>query len=126
MSEELKPCLKINDIEHESNCAITDFTYRDMASTRDCTCGAAINWYEIIIQAIFDPENQPSQFGTCLISSDHVLIKKSDLDHVRETLILLNSMAFSSELHSLNSTQRASAALDLIDEALSKLPKGSE
>lgn len=64
----MKPTIETLKLDHDSRCGVYDNP--DFSSHKDCTCGAAVYWYETILQAIFDPENQPSQFGTELIKED--------------------------------------------------------
>ncbi len=61
-----RPQLDIWSLRHKASCGVHYVTFRQYATSRDCTCGAVIDWYEMILQAVFDAENQPSQFGTTL------------------------------------------------------------
>lgn len=61
-----RPEINVNRLDHKSDCGVHDLTYDEDATESDCTCGAVIRWYEAVLQAIFDPENQPSQFGTSI------------------------------------------------------------
>lgn len=60
----MRPIIDVAALKHETDCGVNDLTFRSMATLTDCNCGAVVDWYEMILQAIFDPENQPSQFGT--------------------------------------------------------------
>lgn len=63
-----RPRINVQELQHEADCGVNDLTFRDMASASDCTCGACVRWYEAVLQAVFDPENQPSQFGTQILA----------------------------------------------------------
>ena len=65
-----RPTFKTHELKHETDCRVNDLTYRDMAGPVDCSCGAVIDWYRAVLQAVFDPENQPSQYGTVLVTRD--------------------------------------------------------
>lgn len=59
-----RPRINVQELKHETDCGVNDLTFREHAGPSDCTCGACVRWYESVLQAVFDPENQPSQFGT--------------------------------------------------------------
>jgi hypothetical protein len=62
-----RPVLKTCELQHDCGCGVNYLIFRDTAEPKDCTCGAVVRWYEMVLQATFDPENQPSQFGTTLV-----------------------------------------------------------
>ncbi len=66
-----RPQLDLWSLRHNGDCGVHNATPREHATSRDCTCGAVIAWYEMILQAIFDVENQPSQFGTTLNTAEN-------------------------------------------------------
>lgn len=59
-----RPRVKITDVPHRAKCRVNEYDFREEAPLSACSCGAIIDLYESILQAIFDPENQPSQYGT--------------------------------------------------------------
>src|SRR3990167_1307205 len=67
-----RPTFKTCELPHGTDCGVNDLTFKDLAGPTDCTCGAVVAWYESIMQAVFDPENQPSQFGTNLTAAEQV------------------------------------------------------
>lgn len=59
-----RPTFRTADLAHDNDCGVNYLPFREDAAPANCSCGAVIRWHEAVLQAIFDPENQPSQYGT--------------------------------------------------------------